>query len=298
MGVFGTILLLGCGGGATRPSAASAPRGGACRCDHPGGRHHGDRDDDDGEHGDRHHGGGEHGRGEHVGGERAGDGHGRDQHADDGSRYQHGGHDPHHRFDDPEQWAERFEATDRDAWQKPEVVIELLTLGRRSIVADIGSATGYFPTRIAGIVSQGRVWGVDIEPAMVRYLNDRARREDRANLFSILGSATDPLLPEACDRVLVVNTYHHIEDRPAYFRRVRERLRPGGLVVIVDFKAGDLPVGPPEAMKIPAEVVSAEMASAGFELAGSEHERLPYQFALVFRAAAAEAAAGDDTGSH
>lgn len=194
----------------------------------------------------------------------------------------------HHRFDDAEAWAKRFEDPSRDEWQKPDVVLEMLALSPTSRVADIGAATGYFPVRIARKVPEGRVWGVDVEPDMVRFLNARAQEEGLSNLFSVLGTPADPLLPEPVDVVLVVNTYHHISDRTAYFQRLARHLLPGGRVVVVDFKPGDLPVGPPAAGKVPPDVVEAEMQAAGCAVEAREDERLPYQFVRVFSCARGE----------
>jgi SAM-dependent methyltransferase len=194
----------------------------------------------------------------------------------------HGGHVFHERFEHAEDWVSRFEDPARDAWQKPQVVLEFLALARNSRVADIGSATGYFPVRIAAAVPSGRVWGVDIEPDMVRYLNERARREKIGNLYSVLGTAGDPLIPEPVDRILVVDTYHHLRDRAAYFRRTARYLAPGGRIVVVDFKKGEMPVGPPDHHKIPPEQMVAEMAEAGFQKLRQDDQALPYQFMIEF----------------
>lgn len=201
---------------------------------------------------------------------------GKDEHA-----YEH--HGGHHRFDDPEQWAKRFENPERDAWQKPEAVLDAIGFEPAMFVADIGSATGYFPVRVAKRVPQGRVWGVDIEAEMVRYLNARAAREGLDNLKSIQGTPTDPKLPEPVDVVMMVNTYHHIADRPGYFQTVGDKLKPGGRVAIVDFKMGDLGMGPPEKMKIAPDRIISEMLSAGYVLEKDERELLEYQVLLVFR---------------
>lgn len=208
--------------------------------------------------------------------------------------YRHDGADPHHRFDDPERWAKLFEDPGRDEWQKPSVVVDRMELDADAVVADIGSATGYFPVRLARAVTNGRVWGVDIEPSMVRHLNERARREGLDHLFSILGTAADPLLPERVDAVLMVNTYHHVQERPAYFRRLRRDLTGEGRVVIVDFKQGDLPVGPPDAMKIPPDQVIEELAEAGYSVAEDDRSSLPYQFILIFEATGRSASKTDD----
>lgn len=194
-----------------------------------------------------------------------------------------GHHANHHRFDDAAKWAKVFENEARNAWQKPEVVLSALALTDAMVVADIGAATGYFPVRIAARVPKGRVWGIDIEPAMVRFLNTRAQQDKLPNLFSVLGTAADPLLPEACDRIVVVNTYHHISDRVAYFGRLRSKLKPGGRLAIIDFKKKPLPFGPPMEMKLSAEAITAELVAAGYVPLPAE-DVLPHQNLLQFTA--------------
>lgn len=189
----------------------------------------------------------------------------------------------HHRFDDPAQWARRFEGPERDAWQRPDLVISSLSLAPDARVADVGAGTGYFSVRLARAVPQGRVWAVDVEPTMVRWVLDRARREEIANLTAVLAAPDDALLPDAVDVALVVDTYHHIGARTAYFARLRGSLRPQGRVAIVDFRM-DSPEGPPVAMRLAPEVVRAEMEAAGYTLAGSL-DTLPRQYVLIFRAA-------------
>lgn len=208
---------------------------------------------------------------------RAGHGHGHG-HAPGGGAAGHG----HARFDDAELWAPRFEDPARDAWQKPGRVLEALDLRPDSRVADIGAATGYFPVRIAPRVPRGRVWGVDIEPSMVRYLARRAEREGLANLFAILGTPDDPLLPEPVDRVLLVDTVHHVEGRREWFARLRGTLRPGARVVIVDFRKGDMPVGPPDHAKLSPAEVESELVAAGYRCVDRDESSLPWQWILVF----------------
>ncbi|MNC88871.1 hypothetical protein D3C83_47410 [compost metagenome] len=81
--------------------------------------------------------------------------------------------------------------------------------------------------------------------------------------------------------MLVVDTYHHIDDRTRYFQRVRNHLTSDGRVVIVDFKQGKLPVGPPDEHKIPIPKTNAEMEAAGFRSCGS-FDGLPYQYVIAF----------------
>jgi SAM-dependent methyltransferase len=191
----------------------------------------------------------------------------------------HSGHQEH-RFQDAERWARVFDDPARDAWQKPDQVIRALALAPDALVADIGSGTGYFAVRLAPAVPRGHVYGADVEPDMVGYLAQRGRCEGLANLTAVEAAPDDPRLPRTVDFVLVVDTYHHIAERPAYFRGLRRSLRPGGRVAIIDFLP-DASVGPPRQARIPAAFVKEEMGRAGYDLV-TEHTFLPYQYFLIF----------------
>jgi SAM-dependent methyltransferase len=191
----------------------------------------------------------------------------------------HGGHQ-HQRFQDAGRWARIFDDPARDAWQKPDEVIRALAPAPDALVADIGSGTGYFAVRLARAVPRGHVYGADVEPDMVQYLAARGRREGLANLTALQAAPSDPQLPQPVDLVLLVNTYHHIAERPAYFGRLRSSLRPGGRVAIIDFLP-DAPAGPPRQARIPATVVKEEMGRAGYALA-AEPAFLPDQYFLIF----------------
>jgi cyclopropane fatty-acyl-phospholipid synthase-like methyltransferase len=186
----------------------------------------------------------------------------------------------HHHFDDADRWAQHFEDPARDAWQKPDEVLAALELAPDALVADIGAGTGYFPVRVAKRVPRGRVYGVDLSPSMVAYLAQRAQREGLANLTAIQATEDDARLPEAVDLVMLVDTYHHLDDRPAYFRRLAGQVRPGGRLVVIDFKLSSS-MGPPASAKVPPEAVAAELAEAGWVLKASP-ELLPEQYLLVF----------------
>ncbi|MFA5912480.1 MAG: class I SAM-dependent methyltransferase [Burkholderiales bacterium] len=186
-----------------------------------------------------------------------------------------------HSFSGAEHWARVFDDPERDAWQKPHQVIETLALRPDAAVADIGSGTGYFSVRLAHFLPKGRVYGVDVEPDMVKYLADRARREGLRNLISVNGAPDDARLPHKVDLVLMVDTYHHIERREAYFRKLAQSLNPGGRVAIIDFNAQS-ETGPPPAERVASARVVEEMAAAGFRLLG-EHHFLPRQYFLTFQ---------------
>jgi len=192
-------------------------------------------------------------------------------------------HTHQHSFSDAEKWSHVFDDPERDAWQKPHEVIGALALKPDARVADLGAGTGYFSARLANMLPKGRVYAVDIEPDMVRYLEARAKREGLRSLTAVAGAPDDPRLPERVDLILLVDVYHHIEDRERYFRRLSTSLRPGGRIAVIDFKL-DSPQGPPPSARIPPETVKAEMKAAGHTVA-AEHPFLPYQYFLIFRPA-------------
>ena len=161
----------------------------------------------------------------------------------------------HHRFEDAEKWTKEFDNPERDAWQKLREILDALHLQRTSPVADIGAGTGYFSVRIAKRIPEGKIFAADTEPNMVRYLGERARSEHLINLVPVQASADAVNLPEQVDVALVVDTYHHIGNRPQYFAKLKSSLRPGRRLVIVDFTA-DSPNGPPVRHRISPEKVT------------------------------------------
>ena len=188
-----------------------------------------------------------------------------------------------HRFDNPEELAKAFDDPGRDEWQLPERVIAALGLKRGQVVADIGAGTGYFTVRLAKSPATPKVYASDIEPSMVTYVRERAVKERLSNVVAVQAAADTPNLPEPVDVVLIVNTYHHIGDRDAYFRRLAKSLKPGGRIAIIDFRL-DSPDGPPKEFRFAPEKFKAEMAKAGYKLA-AQHDFLPRQQFLVFQVA-------------
>jgi SAM-dependent methyltransferase len=184
----------------------------------------------------------------------------------------------HHSFTDAQKWADRFENPERDAWQLPDSIVATLIDRDDLVVVDIGSATGYFPVRFARACPGGQVIGADIESEMVWYLNERSRREELPNLFSILAAPDDPHLPMRVDLVFLCNTYHHIDDRVDYFTRLKDQLNPNGRVAVVDFRPSSHR-GPPH--KLEPKVVESEMTAAGYKLVES-YDFLSDQYFLVF----------------
>ncbi len=189
-----------------------------------------------------------------------------------------------HPFNEVKKWVRVFDDPARDGWQKPAEVAAALHLEPGMTVADLGAGTGYFVEHLSKPVSPGgMVLAIDTEPEMVKYIGARAAREGLDNVVPVLAQPDDPLLPRGrIDRVLIVDMYHHIDDRLTYFGRMRKSLTSGGRVAIVDFKKKPLPVGPPPEHKLTRGFVIEEMEKAGWVL-DREETFLPHQYYLVFR---------------
>lgn len=208
-----------------------------------------------------------------------------------------------HDFADVEQWRRVFDDPARDAWQKPRELVAALGIRRGMWVADLGAGTGYFSRWLDAAVrgtspdgtakrgaaaerSDGVVFAVDTEPNLVAHLRERAEKERTPTIVPVLASFDDPRLPpRALDLVLIVDTYHHLDDRRAYLARLGAAVKPAGRIAIVDWKQGDLPIGPPREHKLAREIVIDELRTVGWTLV-DEPTLLPHQYVLVFARAA------------
>ncbi|MBI4485237.1 MAG: class I SAM-dependent methyltransferase [Acidobacteria bacterium] len=187
-----------------------------------------------------------------------------------------------HRFENADEWAKSFDDPARDEWQMPAQVVQALSLKPGEIVADVGAGTGYFTVRLAKAAAMPKVYAVDIEPSMVEHVQHRAMHEGLKNVVAVQAGADRTNLPEPVDLVLLVDTYHHIPNRVAYFTRLKTVMKPGARLAIIDFRKG-APSGPPEEFRFTPAQISAELAKAGFSLA-TTHDFLPRQHFLVYRA--------------
>jgi arsenite methyltransferase len=194
-------------------------------------------------------------------------------------------HEMHRLHQDSKAYIAMLDDPARDAYQKPHEVITALKLKEGEVIADIGAGSGYFTFRLAHHVGDtGRVYAVDVSPDMILHLNRRIRDLNLKNVVSILAAPDDPLLADASiDRFFICDTWHHIENHDRYLALMKKMLRPGGQVVMIDFKKAETPVGPPMEMRIDSDDLLREMEKNGFRLE-AEHTFLPYQYFLVFKA--------------
>jgi predicted methyltransferase len=168
---------------------------------------------------------------------------------------------------------------ERDAWQEPERVLDLLALEPGAAVADLGAGSGYFTERLAARVgSTGRVVAVEIDPDALRDLTRRFPESAFPQVVIERGSERDPgLAPGSLDLVLMVDTYHELRDAAAILAAVGRALRPGGRLAVIDRPAA---TDQPGAHAIPEVRVVEDAAAASFEL--RERHDLPRQFVLLF----------------
>ena len=202
---------------------------------------------------------------------------------------QHGdGHRHEHQLDPEEgalaHWLPLLEEAGRAEWQKPDHVAELLDITKGMTVADIGAGTGYFLGSLSAAVGpEGRALGLEIDEELVDHINQRAETEGWSNVSSVGISTDDPgLSKNPVDRVLIVNTWHHIGNRQSYSRKLNAGLKPGGAVYVVDFTP-ESPLGPPVELRLPSSVVIEEMTGGGLEAELITGEDLPYQYVVVGR---------------
>jgi predicted methyltransferase len=162
-----------------------------------------------------------------------------------------------------------FDYPDRDQKLHIGEVMDLLGITSGKTVADVGAGSGWFTVRAAKrVTSSGRVFAVDINPAAVSYIQERAKKDGLANVTTLLGEADNPRLPPASvDAVLLLKTYHEVAKPIGLMRNLAAALCPGARVGVID-RNGD-----GENHGVSKKVVISEMESAGYRLL-SEHDDL------------------------
>ncbi len=189
-----------------------------------------------------------------------------------------------HRFTQAEEWAKVFDDPTREAWQKPSEVVAAMRIQPGMTVVDLGAGTGYFlPHLDRAVGPQGRVVALDVEANLVGYMQARITKENLAVTRAQLVSPTDTGLEAASvDRILIVDTWHHITDRQQYARKLKRSLRKSGAIFIVDFAPELGGPGPKVEDRISAQTVQRELVAAGYKVQILE-ESLPYQYIVRAR---------------
>lgn len=176
-----------------------------------------------------------------------------------------------------------LEGPDRDAWQKPDQIMDALAIADGSTVADIGAGAGWFTIRLARRVGpNGIVYSQDVQRQMLEAIRRRVAREGLQNVETRLGVGSMPNLPEgSLDAMLVVDVYPEVEDRVTFLRNLAAALRPGGRVGIVNYKLGRGGPGPApgEGVRVDSAEVETDALAAGLRVLS--RQVLPYQYLLV-----------------
>ena len=177
-------------------------------------------------------------------------------------------------------WLERRE---RETQEKPQLLIDALEIKPGQTIADLGAGSGYYSFRIAPLVGPaGKVLAIDIEPAMLAAIAQRARREQVANVATVRSSAQDPNLPaRSVDLLLMVDVYHELEYPYEVMTRVRAALKPGGRVALIEYRAEDPDVLIKPLHKMSERQVRREMQAAGFRHVKTVRT-LPLQHLIIF----------------
>lgn len=169
----------------------------------------------------------------------------------------------------------------RDSWQKPKQVVERLDIQPGARVADLGAGGGYFTWYLAAAVGpQGKVYAVEIDDTALAIIEKEMKSRGVRNVVPIRAESGDAKLPEPVDLVFSCDTYHHMQDRIAYFQSLARYLKPDGKVAILDFHAegffsGLLGHGTTK------QEVRREMESAGYRLA-AEYDFIDRQHFQIF----------------
>lgn len=172
-----------------------------------------------------------------------------------------------------------FESSDRDAYQHPELVLQYLGELEGKKVMDIGAGTGYFSVKLAAAGAE--VIAADVNDEFQQYLKKRIEDNHIKNIELRKVPYDSPTLKDhEVDMVLLVNTYHHIEERSEYFSKVKNGLKQNGELVVIDFFKSDIPFGPGFGHKVSIDVVVTELKQAGFDKFEVEVSLLPYQYII------------------
>lgn len=178
-----------------------------------------------------------------------------------------------------EELAKRFESSERDEYQKPQKVLEFLGEIKGKTIMDIGAGSGYFSVKLAA--AGAHVIAADVNDEFQEIIKKRILDNKLINIETRKIPYNSPNLKDGeVDMVLVVNTYHHIENRPKYFSLTKSGIKSNGELVIIDFFKAHTPVGPPIEHKIAIDKVIYELKEAGYTSFNVNVDLLPHQYII------------------
>jgi ubiquinone/menaquinone biosynthesis C-methylase UbiE len=184
----------------------------------------------------------------------------------------------------PHTYADHLERPDRLEKEKPDEVVRIMNLKDGDVVADVGAATGFYTRRVARAVApSGKVYANDIQPEMLEKLKELAAEEGITNIIPILGTETDPKLPEGqMDWILIVDSYHEFQEPEAMLENIKKGLKPNGRIALIEQRLeGDTASENSPEHRMSVEQVLSEWEPAGFTLI-EIIETLPKQHLFLF----------------
>ena len=177
-------------------------------------------------------------------------------------------------------WLERQE---RDQEENTTQLLKNLAVQPGTVIADIGAGSGYHSTLLSKMVGNGKVYAVDVEPEMIAYLTNRIKREGKKNIIPVLSTEKAVSLPaNSMDMMLLVDVYHEFSFPYEMARSMLEALKPGGKLVLVEFRAEDWNVPIKAIHKMSQQQAVKEFKAAGFSFE-KNISNLPWQHCLIFR---------------
>ncbi|MBK8502812.1 MAG: class I SAM-dependent methyltransferase [Saprospiraceae bacterium] len=178
-----------------------------------------------------------------------------------------------------------YEDENRDIWQKPDRVIDILGPLDNKTVVDLGAGTGYFAFRL--VPKAKKVIAVDIDEDFVSFMEKKRKllpADLREKFEARLAQPDDPhLIKNEADALLIVNTYAYLQNRIEYFTNLQKLLKPNSKIVVIEFKMKNIPNGPPDEEKVGISTVEIELSAAGFRDIDVDDQTLDYQYIVTAR---------------
>ena len=176
-------------------------------------------------------------------------------------------------------WLERDE---REMEENTSLLLKNLAVKPGMVIADIGAGSGYHSALLSKLVGIGKVFAVDVEPEMIAYLNERIKQEKLSRIIPVLSAEQEVSLPEnTVDMMLLVDVYHEFAYPYEMALSMRAALKPGGKLVLVEFRSEDPNVPIKSIHKMSKAQAIKEFKAAGFVF-DKNIDNLPWQHCMIF----------------
>jgi len=184
-----------------------------------------------------------------------------------------------HDFND-QKWIGILNDPKRDEWQKPSLVVDQLNLQENDVVADLGAGAGYFVAHLAPKIKNGKVYALDVAPQLLDHIKSESEKNQWKQVETVQITDQDlKLSNQSLDKLLIVNTWHHLPQTKEYAQKVGNLLKSGGKLYLVEFTM-EAEQGPPKEHRIEPKTLIKQWQDAGFK-AEEVKVALPQQYMVV-----------------